>query len=64
MYLTGYALKADSLKPSNQLEPGIDDALEIIRHTEKVIAPVAWALFMGNPRGMNADLQKLMMVLC
>ena len=33
------------LKPSNQLEPGIDDAWEIIRQTEKLVAPVAWALF-------------------
>ncbi len=40
------ALTIDGLKPSTQLEPGIDDALEIIRHTEKLVAPVAWALFM------------------
>ncbi len=40
------ALKADGLKPSNQLEAGIDDAREIIRHAEKVVAPVAWALFL------------------
>ncbi len=40
------ALKADGLKPSDQLEPDIDDAREIIRHTERVVAPVAWALFM------------------
>jgi len=33
------------LKSSNQLEPGIDDAREIIRQTEKLVAPVAWALF-------------------
>lgn len=33
------------LKSSNQLEPGIDDAREILRQTEKLVAPVAWALF-------------------
>jgi hypothetical protein len=39
------ALAAEGLKPSNQLEPGIDDAREIIRYTEMLVAPVAWALF-------------------
>jgi hypothetical protein len=39
------ALTVNGLKPSNELEPGIDDAWEIIRHTEKFVAPVAWALF-------------------
>jgi len=39
------ALTDGSLKPSNQLEPCIDDAREIIRQTEKLVAPVAWALF-------------------
>ncbi len=39
------ALTIGGLKPSNQLEPGIDDAWEIIRQTEKLVAPVAWALF-------------------
>lgn len=39
------ALKADGLKPSDQLEPGVDDAREIIQHVERVVAPVAWALF-------------------
>jgi len=39
------ALTVGGLKPSNQLEPGIDDAREIIRYTEKLVAPVAWALF-------------------
>ena len=39
------ALTVGGLKPSNQPEPGIDDAREIIRYTEKLIAPVAWALF-------------------
>jgi hypothetical protein len=38
-------LTISGLKPSNQLEPGIDDAQEIIRLTEKHVAPVAWALF-------------------
>ena len=39
------ALTVGGLKPSNQLEPGIEDAREIIRYTEKLVAPVAWALF-------------------
>lgn len=39
------ALTIEGLKPSNQLEPGIDDAREIIRYVEKLVAPVAWALF-------------------
>jgi hypothetical protein len=39
------ALTLGGLKSSNQLEPGIDDAWEIIRQTEKLVAPVAWALF-------------------
>lgn len=39
------ALSSDGLKPSNQLEPGIDDARKIILYTEKLVAPVAWALF-------------------
>ena len=38
-------LAADGLKPAHQLEPGIEDALEIIRHAKKQVAPVAWALF-------------------
>jgi hypothetical protein len=40
------ALTIGGLKPSNQLEPGIDDAREIIRLTEQLVAPVAWTLFM------------------
>jgi hypothetical protein len=40
------ALTIVGLKPSKQLEPGVDDAREIIRQTEKLVAPVAWALFM------------------
>jgi hypothetical protein len=39
------ALTVGGLKPSDQLEPGIEDAREIIRYTEKLVAPVAWALF-------------------
>ncbi len=39
------ALTVGGLKSSNQLEPGIDDAREIIRQTEKLVAPVACALF-------------------
>ncbi len=33
------------LKPVAQLEPGIEDALELMRVVELHIAPVAWALF-------------------
>lgn len=40
------ALTIAGLKPSKQLEPGVDDAREIIRLTEQLVAPVAWALFM------------------
>jgi hypothetical protein len=39
------ALSANGLKPSNQLEPGVDDAREIILYTEKLVAPVSWAFF-------------------
>lgn len=39
------ALVADGLKPVHQLEPGIEDALEIMRHAKMQVAPVAWALF-------------------
>jgi hypothetical protein len=39
------ALTVGGLKSANQLEPGIEDAREIIRQTEKLVAPVAWAIF-------------------
>ena len=39
------ALTAAGLKPAAQLEPGIDDALEIMRLVRAQVAPVAWALF-------------------
>lgn len=39
------ALTAAGLKPINELEPGIDDALEIMRVARTQVAPVAWALF-------------------
>jgi hypothetical protein len=39
------ALTAAGLKPINELEPGIDDALEIMRVARTQIAPIAWALF-------------------
>jgi hypothetical protein len=39
------ALTAAGLKPINELEPGIDDALEIMRVVRNQVAPVAWALF-------------------
>ena len=39
------ALNAGGLKPSVSLEPGIDDALEIMRAARTQVAPVAWALY-------------------
>jgi len=39
------ALSATGLKPIHELEPGIDDALEIMRVARTQVAPVAWALF-------------------
>ncbi|HVB63020.1 MAG TPA: hypothetical protein VNE61_17655 [Ktedonobacteraceae bacterium] len=39
------ALAEAGLKPVAQLEPGLSDALEIMRAAKKIIAPVAWALF-------------------
>jgi hypothetical protein len=33
------------LKPVDQLEPGIEDALEIMRLARRLTSPVAWALF-------------------
>lgn len=33
------------LKPIQQLEPGAEDALEVMRLTRLEVAPVAWALF-------------------
>lgn len=39
------ALAGAGLKPVAQLEPGLPDALEIMRAAKKIIAPVAWALF-------------------
>ena len=39
------ALTAVGLKPTTQLEPAIDDALEIMRLVRAQVAPVAWALF-------------------
>ena len=39
------ALTSAGLKPINELEPGIDDALEIMRIVKTQVAPVAWALF-------------------
>jgi hypothetical protein len=51
------ALTIGGLKASNQLETGIDDKREIIRQTERLVAPVAWALFMEKLPGMNGCLQ-------
>jgi len=39
------ALTTDTLKPVKELEPGIEDALEILRAARLQVAPVAWALF-------------------
>ena len=39
------ALASAGLKPIKQLEPGFDDAIEIMRAVRKFVAPVAWALF-------------------
>jgi len=39
------ALAAAGLKPTRELEPGYEDALEIMRVTRTQVAPVAWALF-------------------
>jgi len=39
------ALASAGLKPIKQLEPGFDDAIEIMRAARKLVAPVAWALF-------------------
>ncbi len=39
------ALLNAGLKPVEQLEPGIEDATEILRVVRAAIAPVAWALF-------------------
>lgn len=38
-------LTAFGLRPTKFLEPGIDDALEIMRIVKAQVAPVAWALF-------------------
>lgn len=42
---TFQALTAAGLKPVKELEPGVEDALEIMRMTRMLVAPVAWALF-------------------
>ena len=39
------ALTGAGLKTPRQLEPGIEDALEIMRVVRAQVAPVAWALF-------------------
>src|SRR5260221_10134130 len=41
---TFQALTSARLKP--ELEPGVDDALEIMRAARRLVAPVSWALFM------------------
>ena len=54
------ALIAAGLKPIKQLEPGYEDALEIMRMARVQIAPVAWALF--TQHGMNGYSRVQMMV--
>jgi hypothetical protein len=39
------ALAETGLKPVEQLEPGFEEAIDIIRAAKKAVAPVAWALF-------------------
>ena len=39
------ALTSAGLKPVKALEPGYEDALEIMRIVRKEVAPVSWALF-------------------
>ena len=39
------ALTSSGLKPTKELEPGFEDALEIMRAARTQVAPVAWALF-------------------
>ncbi|GCE13022.1 hypothetical protein [Tengunoibacter tsumagoiensis] len=44
--LRTFAALADTdLPPLEQLEPGYQDAMALMRATRKLIAPVAWALF-------------------
>jgi hypothetical protein len=43
------ALAAAGLKAVKELEPGIGDALEIMRLARVQVAPVAWALFTDRP---------------
>jgi len=42
------SLTAADLKPVEQLEPGIEDALEIMRVVRMQVAPVEWALFIDK----------------
>ena len=39
------SLVADGLKPVDELEISMEDALEIMHYARKQVAPVAWALF-------------------
>ena len=39
------ALTSSGLKPTKELEPGFEDALEIMRAARTQVASVAWALF-------------------
>jgi len=43
------ALARAGLKPIDQLEPGIEDALEIMRIARQLSSAVAWALFIEKP---------------
>jgi hypothetical protein len=43
------ALIPAGLKPAKELEPGFDDAIEIMRAARELMGPVAWALFIEKP---------------
>lgn len=42
------ALTSAGLKPIDQLEIGMEDALEIMHYARRQVAPVAWALFIDK----------------
>lgn len=43
------ALLSAGLRSTNLLEPGFDDAIEIMRAAREQVGPVAWALFIEKP---------------
>ena len=56
---TFQALTSVGLKP--ELEPGVDDALEIMRAARRLVAPVAWCCSWRNRPGMSGFLPAGMM---